>query len=69
VQSTAGPLCSRCGSVRELLPLADAARAATVTVGQIHLAVQTGLLLVWDAAGRSVVCVGCVRALLASNKL
>jgi len=38
-------------------------------MGQIHLAVQTGLLLVWDAAGRSVVCVGCVRDLLASNKL
>jgi hypothetical protein len=51
------------------MPLADAARAAAVTVEQLDRAARMGLLSVWDAPGGSLVCLGCVHALLISNKL
>ena len=68
-QATNGPLCSGCGSVRELMPLADAARAAAVSADRLGLAVKTGLLAACDAPGGSLVCLGCIHALLISNKL
>jgi len=51
------------------MPLADAARAAAVSADRLGLAVKTGLLAACDAPGGSLVCLGCIHALLISNKL
>jgi len=69
VQGIAGSICPRCRTAEDLMPFREAARAALVLPDRLELAVRTGLVAVCDGPDGSLVCLGCIRDLLANKKL
>jgi hypothetical protein len=69
VASTAAPCCSGCGLKCHWAPLAQAVSALQLQVDRLDTAIEAGLLAVTEGSHGRLVCLRCVRDLLANKKL